>query len=113
MAYVGIPSASMAAATSSWVLRGLEAQRASSAPPALSVAARLAVSVVICRQAEILAPLRGFCFENLSRISFSTDISRDAHSILSFPSGARDRSLTSPPAVFFALTQLSFPWLAG
>src|SRR5512136_2515185 len=112
MANIGIPSASIAAATSSCVLSGLEAQRASSAPPALRVAARLAVSVVMCRQADILAPLRGFSLAKLSRISRNTGISRDAHSILSLPSGARAGSLTSPPVAFFAPTHISFLWLA-
>ena len=45
-----------AAATSSWVESGLEAQSAGSAPPALSVRARLAVSAVTCRQAARRTP---------------------------------------------------------
>src|SRR5919199_480305 len=40
------------AATSSCVERGFEAQSATSAPPALSVTTRLAVSAVTCRQAD-------------------------------------------------------------
>ena len=48
-----------AAATSSCVLSGLEAQSRTSAPPALSVFMRLAVSVVTCRQAVTRIPLNG------------------------------------------------------
>ena len=51
-AKVGIPSSTTSeAATSSWVDSGFEAQMSTSAPPALSVRRRLAVSVVTCRQA--------------------------------------------------------------
>ena len=42
-----------AAATSSCVESGFEAQSRTSAPPAFSVRARLAVSVVTCRHAEM------------------------------------------------------------
>jgi hypothetical protein len=45
-------SETRAAATSSCVESGLEAQRTTSAPPALSVRMRFAVSVVTWRQAE-------------------------------------------------------------
>ena len=48
--------ATSAAATSSWVERGFEAQRKTFAPPAFSVIARFAVSVVTCRQAARLMP---------------------------------------------------------
>ena len=44
-------SLTSAAATSSWVESGLDAQHSTSAPPALSARSRLAVSVVIWRQA--------------------------------------------------------------
>ena len=42
-----------AAATSSCVDSGFDAQSTTSAPPAFSVRARFAVSVVTCRHAEI------------------------------------------------------------
>ena len=45
-------SSTSAAATSSCVDSGLEAQMTTSAPPACSVRIRFAVSVVTCRQAE-------------------------------------------------------------
>src|SRR5258706_15965653 len=102
MANVLIPCCdASAAATASLVERGFEAQSATSAPPALSVSIRLAVSLVTCRHAAILRPLRGCSLTNLSRIRFSTGISRAAQSIRPWPSVARFRSLTSFP---FALT---------
>jgi len=48
------------------VLNGLEAQRATSAPPALRVSIRLAVSVVTCRQADKRRPRSGFSLANCS-----------------------------------------------
>ena len=50
-------------------LNGLEATRTSSAPPALRVLAKLAVSAVTCRQALIFLPFKGCSFSNLLRIS--------------------------------------------
>ena len=47
---------------------GFEAQRASSAPPALRVRMRLAVSVVTCIHAENRMPLNGCSFSKRSRI---------------------------------------------
>src|SRR3989304_7253425 len=85
----------MAAATSSWVERGLEAQRDSSAPPAFRARARLAVSVVTWRQAERRRPFRGLSLAKRSRISPRTGISRAAHSIFSRPWGAREGFLIS------------------
>jgi hypothetical protein len=46
-------SSTSAAATSSCVDSGFDAQSTTSAPPALRVRARFAVSVVTCRQAEM------------------------------------------------------------
>ena len=84
------------AATSSWVDSGFEAQSTRSAPPALRVRARLAVSAVTCRQADIRIPASGFSFANRSRIARSTGMSRSAHSTRFRPASASDRSLTSP-----------------
>ncbi len=83
------------AATSSWVLKGLEAHRATAAPPALSVCIRVAVSVVTCRQALRRIPLSGFSFANRWRIRLSTGMFWAAHSIRSCPSLASLKSLTS------------------
>ena len=59
-ANVAIPySATSAAATSSLVDSGFEAARTTSAPPALSVRIRFAVSVVTWRQAPIRSPSSG------------------------------------------------------
>src|SRR5689334_24888222 len=65
-------SATSAAATSSWVESGFDAHRSTSAPPALSVRARLAVSDVTCRQAETRRPASGFSAAKRSRIAART-----------------------------------------
>ena len=97
MAYVGTPySLTNAAATSSWVERGLEAHRTRSAPPAFKVIAKFAVSVVICRQPDIRIPFKGISFAKRSRIRRKTGISLAAHSIRSLPRAANEMSLTSP-----------------
>src|SRR4029453_10867924 len=88
-------SSTSAAATSSCVESGFEAQRTTSAPPAFSVRARLAVSVVTCRQAEMRYPESGCSRSKRSRIAASTGICRSAHSIRRTPSGASARSFTS------------------
>jgi hypothetical protein len=60
IAKTGISSwATSDAATSSCVERGLEAHTTTSAPPATKVRARLAVSEVTCRQAEMRKPSSG------------------------------------------------------
>src|SRR5213596_2741372 len=64
-----MPSSShSAAAASSCVERGLDAHRATLAPPSTRVRIRLAVSVVTCRHAPMRTPARGFSFLNRSRI---------------------------------------------
>src|SRR5262249_23485385 len=74
---------------------GLEAQSTTSAPPAASVRARLAVSVVTCRHAEMRCPARGRSRSKRSRIAPSTGICRSAHAIRRTPSAASARSFTS------------------
>src|SRR5437763_6067782 len=88
-------SSTSAAATSSWVDSGLEAQSTTSAPPAFRVRARFAVSVVTCRQAEIRYPESGCSLSKRSRMAASTGIWRSAHSMRRTPSGASARSFTS------------------
>src|SRR5262249_28904251 len=85
-----------AAATSSWVESGFDPHRNTCAPPACSVRARFAVSVVTCRQAEIRRPLSGRSFANRERIARSTGMWRSAHSIRALPSFASFMSFTSP-----------------
>ena len=98
------------AATSSCVDSGLEAHSNRSAPPAFKVLARLAVSAVTCRQADIRMPASGFSFSKRSRIALKTGMSRSAHSIRFRPSSANDRSLTSPIAgVAVAVANSSTP----
>src|SRR2546423_447381 len=87
----------IAAATASLVESGLEAQSAMSAPPALSVSMRFAVSLVTCRQAATRRPFSGCSFVKRCRIRLSTGISRAAQSIRSCPCAAWFRSLTSLP----------------
>src|SRR4029077_8528483 len=88
-------SATSAAAAASAVERGFEAQSTRSAPPALRVMARFAVSVVTCRQAARRWPLSGCSRLKRSRICWRTGISCAAHSIIRRPSSASFRSLTS------------------
>ena len=88
-------SSTSAAATSSCVDSGFDAQRTTSAPPAWSVRARFAVSVVTCRHAEIRCPASGCSRSKRSRIAASTGICRSAHAIRRTPSAASARSFTS------------------
>src|SRR3954465_2096844 len=88
-------SSTSAAATSSCVESGFEAQSTTSAPPSLSVRIRFAVSLVTWRQAETRYPTSGCSAAKRSRIAASTGICRSAHSIRLRPSGASPRSLTS------------------
>src|SRR5437763_9403757 len=88
-------SSTSAAATSSCVESGFDAQSTTSAPPALSVRIRLAVSVVTWRQAEMRYPSSGFSRSNRSRIACRTGICRSAQSMRRTPSGASARSFTS------------------
>ena len=83
------------AATSSWVLSGLEAISTRSAPPALRVRARLAVSAVTCRQADRRRPASGFSLAKRSRMRASTGMSLSAQRMRFLPCGASDRSATS------------------
>ena len=84
-----------AAAVSSCVDSGFEAQRATWAPPAFSVIMSTAVSVVTCRHAPSRTPFNGCSFVKRSRTCRSTGIDCSAHSILSLPAWANERSLTS------------------
>src|SRR5437867_11760612 len=58
--------------------------------------ARLAVTVVICKQPDIRTPLRGVFWAKRSRMRRSTGISFAAHSIRSLPRVANEMSFTSP-----------------
>src|SRR5215510_3248156 len=84
-----------AAAVSSCVDNGFEAHSATWAPPALRVIMSTAVSVVTCRHAPRRIPLSGCSLLKRSRTCRSTGIDCSAHSILSFPASASERSLTS------------------
>src|SRR5450759_2649094 len=88
-------SATREAATSSCVESGLDAQRTRSAPPAASVRARLAVSLVTCRQADSRIPWSGFSLAKRSRICRRTGMLFSAHSIRSRPRPASAWSLMS------------------
>src|SRR5713226_2021553 len=85
-------STTSAAAAASDVESGLEAHSTRSAPPACRVRARLAVSFVTCRQAEIRWPLDGWSAANRSRIWPRTGISWAAQAMVRAPSGASLRS---------------------
>src|SRR5437764_8557732 len=98
MAKTGMPSSTSAAATSSWVERGLLAQSTASTPPARRVSARFAVSVVTCAQATRRNPRSGCSRAKRSRICPSTGISRAAQVIRWRPRGASAGSLMSKRA---------------
>src|SRR5438874_1735028 len=66
-----------------------------SAPPALSVRMRFAVSVVTCRHADTRQPASGRSRSKRSRIAARTGMCRSAHSMRRTPSGASARSRTS------------------
>src|SRR5499427_7519755 len=83
------------AETSSWVESGLEAQRATSAPPSRKQIARLAVSAVTCRQAETRTPFSGWFLMNSLRIICRTFIDWLAQSIRFFPRSAASIFLMS------------------
>src|SRR5262252_5915089 len=89
-------SATSEAATSSCVLSGFEPHRNTCAPPACSVRARFAVSVVTCRQAPMRRPLSGRSFAKRARIARSTGMWRSAHSMRALPSFASFMSFTWP-----------------
>src|SRR3989338_3402056 len=108
MAYTAMPwSRTRWAATSSCVDSGLDAHSTTSAPPALSVTARLAVSEVTCRHAAMRRPLSGCSLANRARIRRSTGIERSAHSVRRRPSSASARSLTSYVAFLVATVMCS------
>ncbi len=80
---------------SSWVLRGLLAARATSAPPAIRMRIRLAVSLVTCMAAAMRMPLKGCSRLKRSSIRSSTGISLAAHCIRKRPFSARLMSAMS------------------
>src|SRR5829696_2836826 len=84
-----------AAATSSCVSSGLAAHNATSAPPAISVRTRFAVSVVTCRHIPTRQPSSGRSRANRSRIDRSTGIWASAQAMRASPASARPRSATS------------------
>ena len=86
------------AATSSWVDRGLEAEATTVAPPAFSVRSRLAVSVVMCRQAAMVTPSSGRSFSKRARMLASTGMWLSAHAMRWRPSSASEASAKSPAA---------------
>src|SRR3954454_24992465 len=103
-------SSTSAAAKSSCVDSGFDAQRTTSAPPAFSVRARVAVSVVTCMQGEVGEPESGCSLSKRSRMAASTGICRSAHSIRRMPSGASAMSFTSCRLV---VAIQSFPLVLG
>ncbi len=95
-ANVAMPSFfTSAAAASSWVESGFDAQSTTDAPASRRVIARFAVSVVTWRHAPMRSPLNGCSFATRSRIFASTGISRPAHSMRREPASASERSATS------------------
>src|SRR5208337_1795307 len=83
------------AATSSCVESGLEAHSTTSAPPSRRQTARLAVSAVTCRQAEIRMPFSGWFLMNSLRMICRTFIDWFAQSIRFLPRSASSKFLMS------------------
>src|SRR3989442_2670663 len=83
------------AATSSWVESGLEAQATTVAPPALSVRRRLAVSVVMWRQAPTVTPSRGRSLAKRSRMEVRTGMLLSAQAMRCRPRSASAGSAMS------------------
>src|SRR5439155_13221181 len=88
-------SAASAAAVSSCVESGFEAQSATDAPPAVSVRTRLAVSAVTCSDAAILTPFSGFSRANRSRIWRTIGICASAQAMRPSPASASEGSAMS------------------
>src|SRR3954468_9235524 len=95
MAKTLTPSSTSAAATSSCVESGFEAQRVRSAPPAWRVCMRWAVSLVTCRHAETRSPFKGFDLAKRSAMVLRTGMERADHSMRPWPFGASFGSFTS------------------
>jgi hypothetical protein len=87
-----MPSAAMAAAAWSWVLKMLHEAQRTSAPRAVSVSISTAVWMVMCSEPVMRAPLRGWAAANSSRIAIRPGISVSAMRISLRPQSARERS---------------------
>ena len=70
-----------------------------SAPSSTSVSMRIAVSMVMCRQPAMRAPLSGLCAPNSSRRDMRPGISFSDMRIFLRPSSAGEMSLPSRAAV--------------
>src|SRR5512137_1836229 len=88
-----MPSAARAAATSSWVERGLHPDHDTSAPAATRVFTSTAVSLVTCRHPATRIPFRLCAFPCVSLRAMRTGILDCAHSILNLPAEASPGSL--------------------
>src|SRR5436305_9825244 len=96
MAKVAMPSCRASeAATSSWVDRGFDAQATTVAPPSRRVRSRLAVSVVMCRQAPMVTPSSGRSLAKRSRMLVSTGMWLSAQAMRWRPSSASSGSAMS------------------
>ena len=93
-AKVGMFTAAMAAAASSWVLKILQEDQRRVAPSSTSVSMSTAVCTVMCRQPAIRAPARGLLAPNSVRRLMSPGISFSAMVISLRPHLARLMSLT-------------------
>jgi len=83
------------AATSSGVLKGLDAQTMGSAPPALIAVTRFAVLVEMCRHTPTRRLRRGCSRTNRSFIARKTGIWRASHAMRAAPASARSGSRMS------------------
>ena len=87
-------SQATAAAAWSWVEKMLQEHQRTSAPSAVRVSISTAVWMVMCREPEIWAPLKGCLAPNSVRQAMRPGISASAISISRRPKSAWDMSLT-------------------
>ena len=90
---VSMPSSATAAATSSWVDRGLQPVRKTSAPPAFKTRPRLAVLASRWTETATRSPAKGFSLAKRASIWERAGMKLRTHSIFRRPEGAREGSL--------------------
>ena len=90
---VSTPMPAMAAATSSWVDRGLQPVRKTCAPPLARTRPRLAVLASRCTETATRSPSKGRSSSNCFSMTDRAGIKERTHSIFFLPEGAREASL--------------------
>ena len=86
-----MPCAAIAAAASSWVEKILQEDQRTSAPRAISVSIKTAVSIVMCNEPVIFAPARGLDSPYSLRNAINPGISFSQMVIFLRPQSAKDK----------------------